>query len=80
MPGINVVFFGSTEHSDASQSMLPVLEEEVFVEDERTGETTSIVMLEFCIKLLSVTFKVTKEILTVQGVIKHSFVTRRNPV
>lgn len=27
----------SEEHSDASQSMLPVLEEEVFVEDERTG-------------------------------------------
>lgn len=49
--------------------MLPVIEEEVFVEDERTGETTSIVMLEFCIKLLPVTFKVTKEILTVQGVI-----------
>lgn len=60
--------------------MLPVLEEEVFVEDERTGETASIVMLEFCIKLLPVTFKVTKEILTVQGVIKHSFVTRRSPV
>ena len=72
-------FVGSTEHSDPSQSMLPLLEEEVFVEDESTGEITSLVMLEFCIKLL-VTFKVTTEILTVQGVIKHSFVTRRNPV
>ena len=40
-----MVFFGSTEHSDASQSMLPLLEEEVFVEDESTGETTTIVIV-----------------------------------
>ena len=52
MPEINVVFFGSTVHSDASQSMLPLLEEEAFVEDESTGETTTIVMLEFCINPL----------------------------
>ena len=52
MPEIIVVFFGSTVQSDASQSMLPLLEEEVFVEDESTGETTTIVMLEFCINPL----------------------------
>lgn len=45
--------------------MLFVLEEEVFVEDERIGEIVFIVMLEFCIKLLLVIFKVIKEILIV---------------
>lgn len=45
--------------------MLFVLEEEVFVEDERIGEIIFIVMLEFCIKLLLVIFKVIKEILIV---------------
>lgn len=37
-------------------------------------------MTEFCIKLLVLTFKVTKEILIVQCVIEHSSVTRRYPV
>lgn len=45
--------------------MLFVIEEEVFVEDERIGEIIFIVMLEFCIKLLLVIFKVIKEILIV---------------
>lgn len=81
MPGISVVFFGSLEHADdTSQSLQPLPEEEVFVEDESTGEITAIVMTEFCIKLLVLTFKVTKEILIVQCVIEHSSVTRRYPV
>ena len=38
------IFLGSTEDADASQSMQPLLEEEVFVEDESTGEIKSIVI------------------------------------
>ena len=65
-------------HADeTSQSMQPLPEDEVFVEDESTGEMTAIVTFEFCSKLLVLAAKVTKEILTVQCVVKHSFLTRR---
>lgn len=76
-----MVFFGSLEHADdTSQSSQSSPEEEVFVEEESTGEITAIVMIELCIKLLALTIKVTKEISIVQCVIEHSFGTRRYPV